>query len=160
MKKLVQEIARVTRTFLSHHAGRPTARQRGFTLIELMIVVVIIGIIASVAYPSYTRYVERSQRAEANAVLMETASILERCYTKNYSYEDCDGDNTNDNSEAKDYLGKQSNDLYTFAGENAGIDATAGSYTVSAIGEAGRVKTECATLVLHSDGDRTPSDCW
>ncbi|MWJ29032.1 prepilin-type N-terminal cleavage/methylation domain-containing protein [Halomonas sp. ZH2S] len=152
MKKLVQESIRVTRILLSHRAGRPTARQRGFTLIELMIVVAIIGIIASVAYPSYTRYVERSQRAEAKTVLMEAASYLERCYTNSYSYVGC--------TAANDYLDRQSNDLYTFAGENAGIDATAGSYTVSAIGEAGRVKTECATLVLHSDGDRTPSDCW
>ncbi|WP_338401823.1 type IV pilin protein [Vreelandella salicampi] len=127
-------------------------RQHGFTLIELMIVVVIIGIIASIAYPSYTRYVERSQRAEATTVLMEAASILERCYTNNYSYKDC--------TKANSYLGNQSNDLYAFAGQKAGIDADAGSYTVSATAPAGRVKDGCKTIALHSDGQRTPSECW
>ena len=129
-------------------AGHVSKRQRGFTLIELLIAVVIIGIIASIAYPSYARYVERSQRAEAKAVLMETASILERCYTNNYSYENC--------TVAEQYLDSQSNDLYMFDI----IEPSAGSYTVSATGEEGRVKTGCETLELHSNGDRSPRDCW
>nr|WP_298058041.1 type IV pilin protein [uncultured Halomonas sp.] len=122
--------------------------QRGFTLIELMIVVVIIGIIASIAYPSYTRYVEHSQRAEATAVLMEAASRLERCYTSSYSYSGC--------TNASDYLNGQSNDLYTFDP----IGTNAGSYTVSATGEVSRVKSGCETLELRSNGERAPEGCW
>lgn len=129
-------------------ADHVSKHQRGFTLIELLIAVVIIGIIASIAYPNYTRYVERSQRAEAKAVLMETTSIFERCYTNNYSYENC--------TAAEQYLDSQSNDLYTFDP----IDPSVGSYTVSATSEEGRVKTGCETLELHSNGDRTPRDCW
>lgn len=62
---------------------------RGFTMIELMIVVVIIGIIAAIAYPNYIRQVAQSRRADAQTTLLETAQALERCYTETNSYEGC-----------------------------------------------------------------------
>ena len=54
------------------------ARQRGFTLIEAMIVVAVIAILAAVAYPSYTRHIARAKRAAAQAVLQTTASKQEQ----------------------------------------------------------------------------------
>lgn len=45
-------------------------RATGFTLIELMITVVIVAILASVAWPSYQSYLQRSRRADAQAVMM------------------------------------------------------------------------------------------
>jgi type IV pilus assembly protein PilE len=62
------------------------ARARGFTLIEMMITVAIIGILASIAYPAYQDYVRRAARADAKAVLMETAQFMERHFTTNNAY--------------------------------------------------------------------------
>ena len=64
----------------------PQKYVRGFTLIELMLVVVIIGILSSIAYPSYMEYVRRSKRADASAQLMAAANYMHRFYSANDSY--------------------------------------------------------------------------
>lgn len=61
---------------------------RGFTLIELMIVVVIVSILAAIGYPSYLQFVNKSRRSDAQAVLLETSQRLERCYSMHNKYDD------------------------------------------------------------------------
>ena len=59
---------------------------RGFTLIELMIVVAVVGILAAIAYPSYQEYVRKAKRAEGRTALVELLQQQERYMTQNNTY--------------------------------------------------------------------------
>jgi type IV pilus assembly protein PilE len=61
-------------------------KQRGVTLVELMIVVAIIGILASVAMPSYNRYVVRAARIQAQTELLGLAALQEKIFLNSNSY--------------------------------------------------------------------------
>lgn len=62
-------------------------RGKGFTLIELMIVVAIIGILAAIAFPSYSAYVARARRADARTQLLQAAQFMQRFYAANDAYD-------------------------------------------------------------------------
>lgn len=61
-------------------------QSKGFSLIELMIVVAIIALIAAIAIPSYNSYVTRSMRADGMGGLMNAASAMERFRAVNMTY--------------------------------------------------------------------------
>jgi len=61
-------------------------KQKGFTLIELMIVVAIIGILAAIAMPQYNRYVARTQVAEAFALVGSIKPALALYYQENGNF--------------------------------------------------------------------------
>lgn len=56
-------------------------QERGFTLIEVMIVVAIVGILSAIAVPSYNEYIRRAHRADARAGLLQAQQWLERAAT-------------------------------------------------------------------------------
>ncbi len=62
-------------------------REQGFTLIELVVVMVIIAILAAVAIPNYAQYIQRGQRSDAKAVLLQGAQWMERFRTENNRYD-------------------------------------------------------------------------
>jgi type IV pilus assembly protein PilE len=59
---------------------------KGFTLIELMIVVAIVGILATIAYPSYQEHLMKSRRSDAQALLLDLAARQERYYFDEAKY--------------------------------------------------------------------------
>lgn len=110
-----------------------TARQAGFTLIELMIVVAVVAILAMIALPAYTEQIRKGKRAEAVRAIGEFQLSLERWRAECSSYadltacKDFDGDGTVESGEGT-YPAAPLSDYYTIAPSNQG----AAAYTITA----------------------------
>ena len=73
------------KTLNTESKATPSA-QRGFTLIELMIVVVIAAILAAIAIPSYQDYIRRGRITEAVSALSEARVKMEQFFQDNRTY--------------------------------------------------------------------------
>ena len=133
--------------------GKMPNNEKGFTLVELMIVVAIIGILASIAYPSYQDYVRRAKRADAQALMMENTHFLERYFTTNGKYQGASLPNTQSpKNGTPDYL--LSVPLLTTT-----------TYRVEAAPTGSFTDTQCGTLSITHTGEKkatlgTAGDCW
>jgi type IV pilus assembly protein PilE len=143
-------------------------RQRGFTLIEVMIVVAIVAILSAIAYPSYLESVRKSKRAEARAQLMEAAQYMQRFYSQNDSFKRAIGATADMNLPGTlATVPREGAQNYTI-GFVAGTRADS-SFSLEAVPTGSMQGDRCGTLRLDNTGVRgivnaktglVPSDCW
>jgi type IV pilus assembly protein PilE len=143
-------------------------RARGFTLIEVMIVVAIIAILSAIVYPSYIRYVVRSNQQAARSMLYAVADRQEQFFLDNKSY--AANLSTLGYDEDKIYLGPdgqltgEDEDNLTYALTISESTATTWTVLAEPVGVQADRDTLCADLSLTSSGERDASGggdkCW
>ena len=144
---------------------------KGFTLLEVMIVVAIVAILGAVALPSYRESVNKSRRAEARAQLTEAMQYMQRFYSQNDRY-----DQTNAATPVGTTLPAPLQ--VSPKGASAGSKAydisfvdnslTANAFTLQAVPKVGgpMANDRCGTFQITNTGRRTVStsvavdDCW
>ncbi|HEY8682805.1 MAG TPA: type IV pilin protein [Rhodanobacter sp.] len=129
-------------------AEKTMTRQRGFTLVELMIVVVIIAILAAIAIPAFGRYAYRAHRVDGQELLLRIANAQERYYATNNHYGSLAniGFTAPVNSE-KGY--------YTAASAPA-APTTSQIYVATATPVGAQNKDLCGPLTINNAGVKTP----
>lgn len=152
------DLVRTQLTVKAHNTGR----LKGFTLVELMIVIVIVGILAAIAYPSYQEQVRKSRRADAQNALMAAANAMEKYYWSNTTYTT---DLTNLGYSASPAASPEG--YYSISAAAGSTGSIASSYTLTATPVAGGPQAgdaSCTTLTLNSRGVKgsTPGsgNCW
>lgn len=137
-------------------------RAKGFTLLELMIVVVIIAILAAIAIPNYDRYAIRAHRVDGQELLLSVANAQERYYANhnNYSTIDVVGFTTDPAISEKKYYSVTVN----VAADPAGNSSQAFTATATPIN--GQERDDCANLTITNTGKRAETGstnngkCW
>jgi type IV pilus assembly protein PilE len=128
-------------------------REKGFTLMELMVVIVIVAILAAVAVPLYVNYVKDAQRTEAKAAIGAVLTAQQTYYQVNGTYLAAE-------TFRAGAAGQQLNCDLTDALNNWNISVTAGDangFTVLATGKTG---TSTAGRSVQLTRSRTGQDVW
>lgn len=136
--------------------------QRGFSLMELMIVVVVIGILVAIALPAYQDSLTRGRREDGKAKMSEVAQKLERYYSEKLTF-------TSDLTKlgyATDVSVASDRGYYTItiAANDGSTLASSFKITGTPTGVQASKDTLCRKLYLTSDNVRTAegtgNNCW
>jgi type IV pilus assembly protein PilE len=139
-------------------------RMKGFTLIELMIVIVVIAVLGSIAVPSYRSYILRTHRVEATSALLNLAAAQEKFYLQNNTYA-ADDDLTDAPPAGLGLPETTENGWYTL--EITAADVT--NFTATATAAGGQVAdSACASFTVNAlgvksatkQGGAASTDCW
>ena len=138
-------------------------KSRGFSLIELLIVIVVLGTLTTLAVSSYQESVRKTRRAKAKADLLELAQLIERNFTESNRFDqDAAGNAYALAFTTSPRTGRTFYNLSFPAGQ-----PTATTYTIQAVPTGSQTRdVMCMTLTLNQTGLRTESgygtvaDCW
>lgn len=135
---------------------------KGFTLIELMVVVAIMGILAAVAIPQYKQYVIRGNRAAAQAFMMDVANREKQYLLDARSYISGSTDATGVLSSLNMTAPKVVYTNYTITIAAVSAVSAPPTFTITASPVAGSPQASAndGDLTLNDTGTKTPSTKW
>ncbi len=121
-------------------------KMRGFTLIELMIVVAIVGILAAIAYPNYQDSVRKGRRNDGQTALLDAAQKMELYYARNAKYSVKRSDSNIDAASEEGYY----NGLTIEAGDTGIVS----SYELTITATGGQAQDTISGYRLFSTGQK------